>query len=168
MDLDSGELLAVKQVLIGRSNATREKAQCFSLENFDLGHIKELEDEVKLLKKTRTSHTPILFDILERSFPEAVIRKYTKQILHGLEYLHRNGNGQDGIFEFRGISSDLCSVSGQDGIFEFRGILSDLCSIRWYAKKKFLHPDIVVAYEYIVTWDEDIGWSILTWMVSFS
>uniref|UniRef100_A0A0E0AVF1 mitogen-activated protein kinase kinase kinase n=1 Tax=Oryza glumipatula TaxID=40148 RepID=A0A0E0AVF1_9ORYZ len=41
MDLDSGELLAVKQVLIGSSNATREKAQ---------GHIRELEDEVKLLK----------------------------------------------------------------------------------------------------------------------
>ncbi|AQK52339.1 NPK1-related protein kinase 2 [Zea mays] len=41
MDLDSGELLAVKQVLIGSSNATREKAQA---------HVTELEDEVKMLK----------------------------------------------------------------------------------------------------------------------
>ncbi|RLN05527.1 uncharacterized protein C2845_PM13G12720 [Panicum miliaceum] len=41
MDLDSGELLAVKQVLIGSSNATREKAQA---------HVRELEDEVKMLK----------------------------------------------------------------------------------------------------------------------
>ncbi|KAG4913928.1 hypothetical protein JHK85_055316 [Glycine max] len=41
MNLDSGELLAVKQVLIAASNATKEKAQA---------HIKELEEEVKLLK----------------------------------------------------------------------------------------------------------------------
>ncbi|TVU05834.1 hypothetical protein EJB05_49018, partial [Eragrostis curvula] len=41
MNLDSGELIAVKQVLIGSSNATREKAQA---------HVRELEDEVKMLK----------------------------------------------------------------------------------------------------------------------
>jgi hypothetical protein len=27
---------------------------------------------------------------------------------------------------------------------------------RWYAKR-FLHPDIVSAYEYIFIWDEDLG-----------
>jgi hypothetical protein len=27
---------------------------------------------------------------------------------------------------------------------------------RWYAKR-FLHPDIVGAYEYIFIWDEDLG-----------
>lgn len=27
---------------------------------------------------------------------------------------------------------------------------------RWYAKR-FLHPDIVAAYEYIFIWDEDLG-----------
>ncbi|KQJ98302.1 mitogen-activated protein kinase kinase kinase NPK1 [Brachypodium distachyon] len=106
MDLDSGELLAVKQVLIGSSNSTRDKAQA---------HIRELEDEVKLLKNL--SHLNIvryigtvreedslnillefvpggsIQSLLGRlgAFPEPVIRKYTKQILHGLEYLHRNG-----------------------------------------------------------------------------
>ena len=27
---------------------------------------------------------------------------------------------------------------------------------RWYAKR-FLHPDIVAAYEYVFIWDEDLG-----------
>nr|BAD25847.1 putative protein kinase [Oryza sativa Japonica Group] len=106
MNLDTGELLAVKQVLIGSNNATREKAQA---------HIRELEEEVKLLKNL--SHPNIVkrylgtvreedtLNILLEfvpggsiqsllgklgSFPEAVIRKYTKQILQGLEYLHNN------------------------------------------------------------------------------
>ncbi|KAE9593682.1 hypothetical protein Lal_00036500 [Lupinus albus] len=106
MNLDSGELLAVKQVLIAASSASKEKAQA---------HIKELEEEVKLLKDL--SHPNIVrylgtvreedtLNILLEfvpggsissllgkfgSFPEAVIRTYTKQILVGLEYLHKNG-----------------------------------------------------------------------------
>jgi Protein of unknown function (DUF707) len=28
--------------------------------------------------------------------------------------------------------------------------------VRWYVKR-FLHPDIVSAYEYIFIWDEDLG-----------
>ncbi|CAL9200773.1 unnamed protein product [Musa hybrid cultivar] len=106
MNLDSGELLAVKQVLIGTSNASKEKAQA---------HIRELEEEVKLLKKlshpnivrylgtAREEETlNILLEFVPGgsissllgkfgSFPEAVIRMYTKQLLQGLDYLHRNG-----------------------------------------------------------------------------
>ncbi|KAK1401629.1 Mitogen-activated protein kinase kinase kinase NPK1 [Heracleum sosnowskyi] len=106
MNLDSGELLAVKQVLIVANNASKEKAQA---------HIKELEEEVKLLKNL--SHPNIVrylgtvkeeeaLNILLEfvsggsissllgkfgSFPEAVIRMYTKQLLLGLDYLHKNG-----------------------------------------------------------------------------
>ncbi|XXG79434.1 hypothetical protein AAC387_Pa09g0502 [Persea americana] len=106
MNLDSGELLAVKQVLIAASHASNEKAQV---------HIRELEKEVKLLKNL--SHPNIVrylgtareeesLNILLEfvpggsissllgkfgSFPEAVIRMYTKQLLQGLEYLHKNG-----------------------------------------------------------------------------
>ncbi|KAL2922541.1 Mitogen-activated protein kinase kinase kinase NPK1 [Bienertia sinuspersici] len=106
MNLDSGELLAVKQVLIASSGASREKTQA---------HIRELEEEVKLLKNL--SHTNIVrylgtaredeaLNILLEfvpggsissllgkfgSFPESVIRMYTKQLLLGLEYLHKNG-----------------------------------------------------------------------------
>ncbi|XP_057249673.1 mitogen-activated protein kinase kinase kinase NPK1 isoform X1 [Beta vulgaris subsp. vulgaris] len=107
MNLDSGELLAVKQVLIASGGgASREKAQA---------HVRELEEEVKLLRNL--SHTNIVrylgtaredeaLNILLEfvpggsissllgkfgSFPESVVRMYTKQLLLGLEYLHKNG-----------------------------------------------------------------------------
>ncbi|KAK3418551.1 mitogen-activated protein kinase kinase kinase NPK1 [Eucalyptus grandis] len=106
MNLDSGELLAVKQVLIAANSASKEKAQA---------HIRGLEEEVKLLKNL--SHPNIvryLGTVREEDslnillefvpggsissllgkfgpFPEPVIRTYTKQLLLGLEYLHKNG-----------------------------------------------------------------------------
>ncbi|XP_030504291.2 mitogen-activated protein kinase kinase kinase ANP1 [Cannabis sativa] len=106
MNLDSGELLAVKQVLIAANSASKEKTQT---------HLKELEEEVKLLKNL--SHPNIVrylgtvreedtLNILLEfvpggsissllgkfgSFPEAVVRAYTHQLLLGLEYLHKNG-----------------------------------------------------------------------------
>ncbi|KAI4311264.1 hypothetical protein MLD38_036170 [Melastoma candidum] len=106
MNLDSGELLAVKQVLIAANSASRERTQ---------SHIRELEEEVKLLRNL--SHPNIVrylgtareedsLNILLEfvpggsissllgkfgSFPESVVRTYTKQLLLGLEYLHKNG-----------------------------------------------------------------------------
>ncbi|KAK3002975.1 hypothetical protein RJ639_018730 [Escallonia herrerae] len=106
MNLDSGELLAVKQVSIAVNSASKEKTQA---------HICELEEEVKLLKNL--SHPNIVrylgtareeesLNILLEfvpggsissllgkfgSFPESVIRMYAKQLLLGLEYLHKNG-----------------------------------------------------------------------------
>ncbi|XP_021674011.2 mitogen-activated protein kinase kinase kinase NPK1 isoform X2 [Hevea brasiliensis] len=106
MNLDSGELLAVKQVLMAANGASRDRAQA---------QIRELEEEVKLLKNL--SHPNIVrylgtdreeeaLNILLEfvpggsissllgkfgPFPEAVIRTYTKQLLLGLEYLHNNG-----------------------------------------------------------------------------
>ncbi|KAI7750478.1 hypothetical protein M8C21_028949, partial [Ambrosia artemisiifolia] len=106
MNLDSGELLAVKQVSVVVNTASKDKTQA---------HIRELEEEVKLLKNL--SHPNIvrylgtareeeslniflefvpggsISSLLGKfgSFPESVIRMYTKQILLGLEYLHKNG-----------------------------------------------------------------------------
>ncbi|CAI9285286.1 unnamed protein product [Lactuca saligna] len=106
MNLDSGELLAVKQVSVVVNTASKDKTQA---------HIRELEEEVKLLKNL--SHPNIvrylgtareeeslniflefvpggsISSLLGKfgSFPESVIRMYTKQLLLGLEYLHKNG-----------------------------------------------------------------------------
>ncbi|KAK6243112.1 hypothetical protein QUC31_009521 [Theobroma cacao] len=106
MNLDSGELLAVKEVLIAANSASKEKAQA---------HVRELEEEVKLLKNlshpnivrylgtVREEETlNILLEFVPGGsissllgkfgpFPEAVIRTYTTQLLLGLEYLHNNG-----------------------------------------------------------------------------
>ncbi|MCO5602486.1 hypothetical protein L7F22_056618 [Adiantum nelumboides] len=106
MNLDSGELLAVKQVLIAANNLARERAQA---------HVRELEEEVKLLRNL--SHPNIvrylgtareddalniflefvpggsIASLLGKfgSFPESVVRMYTRQLLQGLQYLHKNG-----------------------------------------------------------------------------
>ncbi|EOA37879.1 hypothetical protein CARUB_v10011475mg [Capsella rubella] len=105
MNLDSGELIAVKQVLIAANCASKDKTQA---------HIQELEEEVKLLKNL--SHPNIvrylgtvreddtlnillefvpggsISSLLEKfgPFPESVVRTYTRQLLLGLEYLHNH------------------------------------------------------------------------------
>ncbi|CAA3031481.1 mitogen-activated protein kinase kinase kinase NPK1-like isoform X2 [Olea europaea var. sylvestris] len=104
MNLDSGELLAVKEVAIAVNSASKKTQD----------QITELEKEVNLLKNL--SHPNIVrylgtareedsLNILLEfvpggsissllgkfgSFPESVIRMYTKQLLFGLEYLHQN------------------------------------------------------------------------------
>ncbi|KAI5083525.1 hypothetical protein GOP47_0003268 [Adiantum capillus-veneris] len=106
MNLDSGELLAVKQVLVAANNGAKERAQA---------HVRELEEEVKLLQNL--SHPNIvrylgtareddalniflefvpggsIASLLGKfgSFPESVVRMYTRQLLQGLQYLHKNG-----------------------------------------------------------------------------
>ncbi|KAK6117251.1 hypothetical protein DH2020_049016 [Rehmannia glutinosa] len=104
MNLDSGELLAVKEVAIAANSSSKKTQE----------YIMELEKEVNLLKNL--SHPNIVrylgtareedsLNILLEfvpggsissllgkfgSFPESVIRMYTKQLLLGLEYLHKN------------------------------------------------------------------------------
>jgi hypothetical protein len=29
--------------------------------------------------------------------------------------------------------------------------------VSWWYAKRFLHPDVIAAYEYIFIWDEDLG-----------
>ncbi|CAL5379351.1 unnamed protein product [Camellia sinensis] len=86
LNIDSGALLAIKQ-----------KTQA---------HIRELEEEVNLLENLShpniVASLNILLEIVPGgsissflgkfgSFPKTVIRMYTKQLLLGMEYLHRNG-----------------------------------------------------------------------------
>ncbi|XVF41937.1 hypothetical protein PTKIN_Ptkin01aG0320800 [Pterospermum kingtungense] len=150
MNLDSGELLAVKEVLIAANSASKEKAQA---------RVKELEEEVKLLKNL--SHPNIvrylgtaieeetLNILLEfvpggsissllgkfRPFPEAVIRTYTKQLLLGLKYLHNNGivhrdiKGANSLVDNKGIikladfgaSKQVVELATDSGVKSMRG-----------------------------------------------
>ncbi|KAL9855809.1 putative mitogen-activated protein kinase kinase kinase ANP1 STE-STE11 family [Arabidopsis thaliana] len=92
MNLDSGELLAVKQVLIAANFASKEKTQA---------HIQELEEERYLGTVREDDTLNILLEfvpggsissLLEKfgPFPESVVRTYTRQLLLGLEYLHNH------------------------------------------------------------------------------
>ncbi|CAL5379353.1 unnamed protein product [Camellia sinensis] len=106
LNINSGALLAIKQVSIAANTASKRKHRA---------HIRELEEEVNLLENlshpnivrylgtTREEASlNILLEIVLGgsissllgkfgSFPESVIRMYTKQLLLGVEYLHRNG-----------------------------------------------------------------------------
>ncbi|KAI3521342.1 hypothetical protein L1887_10805 [Cichorium endivia] len=94
------------KVSIAANSASKEKTQV---------HIRELEEEVKLLKNLSHANIVRYIGIVREEetinillefvpggsissllgkfgpFPEAVIRMYTKQLLLGLDYLHKNG-----------------------------------------------------------------------------
>lgn len=106
MNLESGELIAVKQVLIASNSMTKEKAQ---------EQVRELEQEVANLRGL--SHPNIvrylgtakeegalniflefvpggsIATMLQKfgCFNEKIIRVFTRQLMLGLEYLHANG-----------------------------------------------------------------------------
>ncbi|KAF6134815.1 hypothetical protein GIB67_002216 [Kingdonia uniflora] len=42
-------------------------------------------------------------------------------------------------------------------VMEQRGVRADCNTYIWWYAKRFLHPDVVAAYEYIFIWDEDLG-----------
>jgi len=100
LNLNSGELMAVKQL---DSNEVTKK-QIMSLEH-EIAMMRNLDHEniTRYLGTDRTEDTLSIFleyvpggsihSLLERfgSFEETVTRTYTRQLLLGLEYLHRNG-----------------------------------------------------------------------------
>ncbi|KAL0388636.1 UNVERIFIED_CONTAM: Mitogen-activated protein kinase kinase kinase NPK1 [Sesamum radiatum] len=102
MNLDSGELLAVKEVAIaGNSASKKTQVMAFSLVLIllifafadsvcrYLGTARE-DDSLNILLEFVPGGS--ISSLLGKfgSFPESVIRMYTKQLLLGLEYLHKN------------------------------------------------------------------------------
>ncbi|PWA63503.1 mitogen-activated protein kinase kinase kinase NPK1 [Artemisia annua] len=98
MNLDSGELLAVKQVSVVVNVASKDKTQVSVVVNVAskdktqryLGTAREEESLNIFLEFVPGGSISSLLGKFG-SFPESVIRMYTKQILLGLEYLHKNG-----------------------------------------------------------------------------
>ena len=103
MNLESGELMAVKQVSLSECEASRRE-----------DHVRALENEVAVLRRLRhvnivrylgTERTDDALNIFLEyvpggsihsllvkfgSFGESVVRRYTRQILSGLHFLHKN------------------------------------------------------------------------------
>ncbi|KAL6532321.1 hypothetical protein OROGR_014291 [Orobanche gracilis] len=91
MNLDSGELLAVKEEFIGELEREVNLLKNLSHPNIVryLGTAREEESLNILLEFVPGGSISSLLGKFG-SFPESVIRMYTKQILLGLEYLHKN------------------------------------------------------------------------------
>ena len=103
LDEDKGQLIAVKVI---------DKKRLNSLNNNSQSSISQFESEIEILSKLNhknivkyygsnqsKNHLKIFFEYCEggsiakmlinyKSFPENIIRKYTKEMLEGLEYLH--------------------------------------------------------------------------------
>ncbi|KAL0414570.1 UNVERIFIED_CONTAM: Mitogen-activated protein kinase kinase kinase NPK1 [Sesamum radiatum] len=82
MNLDSGELLAVKEVAIAGNSASKKTQRYLGTARAD--------DSLNILLEFVPGGS--ISSLLGKfgSFPESVIRMYTKQLLLGLEYLHKN------------------------------------------------------------------------------
>jgi serine/threonine protein kinase len=103
LDEEKGQLIAVKVI---------DKKRLNSLNNNSQSSISQFESEIEILSKLNhknivkyygsnqsKNHLKIFFEYCEggsiakmlinyKSFPENIIRKYTKEMLEGLEYLH--------------------------------------------------------------------------------
>lgn len=103
MNLESGELMAVKQVSLQDCEASRREDHVRALEN-EVVVLKRLRhiNIVRYLGTERTNESLNIFleyvpggsihSLLVRfgSFGESVVRRYTRQILTGLHFLHKN------------------------------------------------------------------------------
>ena len=103
MNLESGELMAVKQVSMSECEVSRREDHVRALEN-EVAVLRRLRhvNIVRYLGTERTDDTLNIFleyvpggsihSLLVKfgSFGESVVRRYTRQILNGLHFLHKN------------------------------------------------------------------------------
>ncbi|KAL9234875.1 hypothetical protein vseg_009693 [Gypsophila vaccaria] len=57
------------------------------------------------------------------------------------------------LFHYDGVVDEWKSLGWHDKVIH----VSAINQTKWWFAKRFLHPDVVAAYEYVFLWDEDLG-----------
>ncbi|KAK9673463.1 hypothetical protein RND81_12G169200 [Saponaria officinalis] len=89
------------------------------------------------------------------SLPEGIVAKHSSlemRPLWGLPKFLSSGFTVM-LFHYDGVVDEWKSFGWNDQVIH----VSAINQTKWWFAKRFLHPDVVAAYDYVFLWDEDLG-----------